>query len=171
MRREFGGSPGLADQPRVPNAHEVRLVTARIWNWIAKQINTPFVLTVEDDVIPVPSVIELLMDSMEGHVYSVAAPYKSKHHDGYVAFRYSYSLERFVSAEPPGESDDQVECVIGNGFGCALIRREAFQKSLITYQHPIPDFDRRFYAALAGADRLKRGALVDWSIECEHLER
>lgn len=176
-RAEAVALPGLADVPRDNGStlDAVRMAAARIYNRLAREVNGHYVLTLEDDVIPPNDVIERLLRGFDHHVASVAAPYPSRFHKGYVAWTAGRQIieERPVPALDVATDDDgepvlryaQVE---GNGFGCTLFRVDVFREALFTArQQPYVDFDPAFY------ERLKATGLqakVCWDAECQHLE-
>ena len=115
---------------------------------------------IEDDVIPPNNAAELLFRGFDEHTATVAGPYRSRFHDGYVAWRSGRDIIR--------ERGDGVEAIEGNGFGCTLFRTDVLREALFTCrQPPYVDFDPAFY------ERLKSTGLkvkLCWEAECEHLE-
>lgn len=156
------GAPGLADQERrgqVAVQNAVRLAAATIYNHLARQVKTSFVWIVEDDVIPPDNAAELLLQGFDQQTASVAGPYRSRYHDGYVAWTQGRNI---IKASASG-----VQVVEGNGFGCVMLRGNVLQESLFTCRQPPYDFDPAFY------ERLKPTgyqAKLHWEAECEHLE-
>ena len=175
-RSESVAMPGLADAPRDngQTLDAVRIAAARIYNRLAREVTGHYVLTLEDDVIPPNDVIERLLRGFDHNVASVAAPYPSRFHKGYVAWTAGRQLieERPAPATEPSTSDSgepnlrfaQVE---GNGFGCTLFRSDVVREALFTArQQPYVDFDPAFY------ERLKSTGLQSklcWDAECQHL--
>jgi glycosyltransferase involved in cell wall biosynthesis/SAM-dependent methyltransferase len=175
-RTETVATPGLADAPRDNGAtlDAVRMAAARIYNRLAREVTGHYVLTLEDDVIPPNDVIERLLRGFDHNVASVAAPYPSRFHKGYVAWAAGRQLieERPSPAAAPSTTDSgepnlhfaQIE---GNGFGCTMFRSAVFREALFTArQQPYVDFDPAFY------DRLKSTGLqakLCWDAECQHL--
>jgi len=159
---EAVAEPGLADADRrLPEVQDaVRMAAARIYNRIARDVTGTFLWIVEDDVIPPNNAAELLLQGFDHTTASVAGPYPSRFHDGYVAWTSGREIIR--------ERGDGVETIEGNGFGCTLFRADVFQESLFTCrQPPYVDFDPAFY------ERLKATGLqakVCWDAECQHLE-
>jgi len=160
---ETVAAAGLADlDRRDPSiADAVRFAAARIYNRLAREATGNFVLTIEDDVLPPPHVIEALLRAFDHETASVAAPYLSRFHDGYVAWRDGRTI-----IEQRGSG---IEAIEGNGFGCTMLRAEALRSAVFTaVQPPYVDFDPAFY------QRLKRTGLkakVRWDVECQHLEK
>ncbi|GIX05063.1 MAG: hypothetical protein KatS3mg114_0932 [Planctomycetaceae bacterium] len=176
-RAEAVATPGLADAPRDNGAtlDAVRMAAARIYNRLAREVTGHYVLTLEDDVIPPNDVIERLLRGFDHNVASVAAPYPSRFHKGYVAWTAGRQIieERPVPAldvatDDEGEPFLRYTQVEGNGFGCTLFRVDVFREALFTArQQPYVDFDPAFY------ERLKATGLqakVCWDAECQHLE-
>lgn len=175
-RTEAVATPGLADAPRDNGTtlDAVRMAAARIYNRLAREVTGHYVLTVEDDVIPPNDVIERLLRGFDHNVASVAAPYPSRFHKGYVAWTAGRQLieERPAPATESSTPDSgkpilrfaQVE---GNGFGCTMFRSDVFREALFTArQQPYVDFDPAFY------ERLKSTGLqakLCWDAECQHL--
>lgn len=153
------GLKGLADLPRREHATAVRQAMCRIYNWMAQQIGTEYVLVIEDDVIPPADVADRLLRSFGERVASVAAPFRARMHHGYVAWR---KLGQNILEPGTG-----VERIRGNGFGCVMLRRSVLNMTRFTCTHPkTSDFDPAFYEWLAETEFT---TLIDWSLECEHL--
>ena len=154
--------PGLADAPRDngETLDAVRLAAARIYNRLAREATGEFAWVIEDDVIPPNNAAELLLRGFDEHTATAAGPYRSRFHDGYVAWRCGRDIIR--------ERGDGVETIEGNGFSCTLFRTERLREALFTCrQPPYVDFDPAFY------ERLKATGLkvkLCWDAECEHLE-
>jgi hypothetical protein len=85
FRRQVG-VPGLADKPRAESVSAVRRSMARIYNELARSVTTPFVWILEDDVFPEPGICEQLIRGFDTRTASVSAPYRSRFHNGYVAW-------------------------------------------------------------------------------------
>ncbi len=152
------GEAGLADKPRDDYCDAVRLVCARIYNRMVREIVTPFVLVLEDDIIPPPGVIDRLLRAMDQRTGAVGVPYRSRLHGDYVAWN--------------DEGDhlhggEGVEAIGGCGFGCLLLRRSVLLGETLSYGFgEPPDFDPAF------CRRLRRNGWtikIDWSQECRHL--
>jgi len=136
------------------------MAAARIYNRLAREATGVFVWVIEDDVIPPNDAAERLLRAYDENTASVAGPYRSRFHDGYVAWRNG----RDIIAER-GEGTETIE---GNGFGCTVFRTEVLREALFTCrQPPHVDFDPAFYERLKST-RLK--AKLCWDAECQHLE-
>ncbi|QEH33014.1 UDP-Glc:alpha-D-GlcNAc-diphosphoundecaprenol beta-1,3-glucosyltransferase WfgD [Aquisphaera giovannonii] len=149
--------PGLADLPRGPNSAAVRLACARIYNQMARDVTTPFVLVVEDDILPPPGVIERLLRAFDRETAAVGAPYRSR------------GLGHYVAWDDEGEhlpGGEGVAAIGGCGFGCLLIRTSVLRDATFSYGYAEPiDFDPAF------CRRLRRDGWtikMDWSQECAH---
>ena len=125
--------------------------------------------------IPPNDVIERLLRGFDHNVASVAAPYPSRFHKGYVAWTAGRQIIEKRPLPPiedttgeDGEPFLRYAQVEGNGFGCTLLRVDVFRDAVFTArQQPYVDFDPAFY------ERLKTTNLqakVCWDAECQHLE-
>ncbi len=151
------GAPGLADRPRGEHLAEVRRACSRIYAGLAVEVATPFVLIVEDDVIPPTDVIEALLRCLDPGTDAVAAPYRARQHPAYVVWDHE---------EVNLGGGRGVQEVGGSGFGCLLLRRDVLEELRPPGPDDPPDIDRTF------GRRLRRGLRsykVDWSRECQHL--
>lgn len=158
--RQAVGEPGLADQERRRRADvqdRCREAMCRIYNRFARQVSGDFVWIVEDDVLPPLDGAEHLLRAFDEETASVAGPYPSPYHEGYVAWTEGHKLIR-----RRGEGVQEVE---GNGFGCVMLRGEILRKAVFTCrQPPHADFDPAFYARLS-EDWI---AKLCWACHCEH---
>ncbi len=153
------GFPGLADDNRREKeiAHQVRLAMARIYNRMNRLVDTSYVWILEDDVIPPDDVCCRLLNSFDPQTVSVAAPYRSRYHEGFVVWK-----EFGRSIMQPGTNQ---EVVNGNGFGCTILRASYLRNKIFTAHHEYPDFDIAFYRRLQKSGFL---AKVDWSCLAHH---
>jgi hypothetical protein len=134
---------------------------ARIYNRLGREATGNFILVIEDDVIPPVNVAENLLRGFDEYTGTVAAPYRSRYHDGYVAWR---DGRQIISER--GRSGFEV--VSGNGFGCTMFRGNLLREALFTAkQPPYLDFDPAFYARL---NKSGLSAKLCWDVECQHLE-
>lgn len=155
------GPPRLADDNRREEEiqQSVRQAMARIYNRLTREVTTEYVWILEDDILPPDDVCQQLLLGFDGKTASVAAPYRSRYHQGYCAWQ-----EGYHSIMEPGEG---LQTIAGNGFGCTIVRGSLLRQSVFTSQADPPDFDLAFYT------RLKQTGLqarIDWSCECEHRE-
>ena len=151
---------GVADADRRENKTAVQQAMTRIYNRMVADLGTEYALIVEDDVIPPADVVERLLRSMGTDVASVAAPYKSRFHAGYVVWGRDW---RTFAKRGRG-----VERIGGNGFGCTLIRRSVFRHAAFTHAAETGDFDWNVYYWLARHAGGQFQALLDWSCEAAH---
>lgn len=155
------GPPRLADDNRRQEEiqQSVRQAMARIYNRLAREVTTEYVWILEDDILPPDDVCQQLLLGFDGNTASIAAPYRSRFHQGFCAW-----VDQYQCFQEPGEG---LQTITGNGFGCTIIRGSLLRQSVFTSQSDPPDFDLAFYT------RLKQTGLqarVDWSCECEHRE-
>ncbi len=136
------------------------MAAARIYNRLAREVIGTFLWIVEDDVIPPANAAELLLCGFDSTTASVAGPYHSRFHEGYVAWTAGREI---ITQRGTGTT-----VVEGNGFGCTMFRTDLFRDALFTArQQPYVDFDPAFY------ERLKSTGLqakLCWEAECRHLE-
>jgi glycosyltransferase involved in cell wall biosynthesis len=160
-RRLSVGPVGLADQPRHETVEEVRAAVRRVYAAMVQMVETPYVLVVEDDVIPPPGVIDGLLRSMDRDVAMVAAPYPARNDTtSYVC----WTLDGYRSiADLKGRGVFEAKVT---GFGCSLIRRCVLQgETFASDPGDPPEYDIAFCL------RLRRAGwriLVDSAFECEH---
>jgi hypothetical protein len=151
--------PGLADRPRGPNSAAVRLACARIYNQMAREVTTPYVLVVEDDILPPLGVIDRLLHALDRDTAAVGAPYRARVLGHYVAW------DETGEHLPGGEGTMTIG---GCGFGCVLLRASILRDATFSYGFSEPiDFDPAF------CRRLRRDGWtikIDWSQECAHRE-
>lgn len=153
------GVRGLADADRLTAATDVRKAMARIYNFLRAELTTDFVWILEDDILPPPDVARQLLMQFDETTASVAAPYRSRFHSGFVVWD-----ERQNSIQ---NAPDGVTTVGGNGFGCAMVRAEVFSNTAFSHAVRMPDFDKAVYRSI-GLTGLK--SKVNWEVECRHLE-
>ncbi len=152
--------PGLADRPRLSSAEAVNLACARIYNRVAREVTTPFVLIVEDDILPPVGVIERLLRAMDRRTAAVAAPYRSRFHDAYVAW--DDRTRHFYGGEG-------VQSIGGCGFGCLLVRRAALAGETFLF-----GFDEHYWFDHAFSRRVRLAGWtikMDWTQECIHRDQ
>ena len=157
-RAEVVAEPGLADQPRGERLGDVHLACARIYNRMAREVATPYVLVVEDDIVPPLGVIDRLLRAFDPGTAAVSAPYRSRFHDDTIVWNeWGANLSGGGGVQP----------VEGTGFGCILLRAEVLARATFHYGDGEPhDFDRAFSRRLRQAWWTIK---VDWSQECRHL--
>ena len=156
--RKSLGPATLADQPRLKSVTNVRCSMARIYNFLKTELTTELVWVLEDDILPPLDVARRLLEHFDERTGSVAAPYRSRFHDGYVAW-----YGAVVSFTEPQVG---VTKVGGNGFGCTIVRSGLIRNTTFSHAHRPPDCDRAFYAGLWGKGHT---AKVNWDVECLHF--
>jgi Glycosyl transferase family 2 len=152
------GEPGLADFPRAEVVNAVRRTMARIYNFLARSVQSSFVWVLEDDINPPLDVCEQLLREFDATTGSVSAPYRSRYHDGFVAWDH---FGRKVV-----QDGNAVQTIGGNGFGCVLIRGELLSERVFSGSPPNADFDHDFYANLRCSNWK---AKIHWGVEAKHL--
>jgi glycosyltransferase involved in cell wall biosynthesis len=152
------GDQGLADRPRREHANAVRAACARIYARLARELATPWVMVVEDDVVPPPGIIERLMRAMDKDTALAAAPYRSRYHDAFVCWNDTFQ------SYPGGVGVAEVG---GAGFGCTLIRRAVLMgETFSSSPDESADFDIAFCARLRNQGwKIK----ADWTQQPIHL--
>ena len=147
------GIAGLADFPRSDVVDAVRRSMARIYNLLARSVDTPFVWILEDDVFPPADICEQLLRSFDARTGSVAAPYRSRYHSGFVVWnQHGHSIM---------EKGTGLSTVGGNGFGCVILRSEFLTRQVFVASAPNPDFDHAFYAQMRMSEWV---AKVRWDL-------
>ncbi|MDB4733095.1 hypothetical protein OAF42_01495 [Planctomicrobium sp.] len=132
----------MADEERrgqVAVQNAVRLAAATIYNHLARHIQTVFVWTVEDDVIPPDNAVELFLQGFNQDAASVAGPHRSRYHDGYLIWTKGHNIIE------PGNG---VQVVEGIGFGYVMLCGNVLKESLFTCRQPPYDFEPAFYQRL-----------------------
>jgi glycosyltransferase involved in cell wall biosynthesis len=161
MRCDSGEPPGKADEDRRDDSirRSVQRSVARIYNRMAREVTTEYVLTIEDDVLPPVGVVEMLLRAFGPSTASVAAPLKSRYHNGYLHW---YLPKRICTEEGAG-----VEDVAGNGFGCTVLRKSVLKDTVFTSnpQFCSGDFDGSFYERIPEWEKK-----VHWDCKCIHGE-
>lgn len=153
------GTPGLADVDRLEFVTDVRMAMARIYNLLRSELKTDYVWILEDDILPPPDVASRLLQQFDERTASVAAPYRSRFHEGYVVWDRKQTTFR--------TAPDGVTSVGGNGFGCVILRAEVLRRTAFSHAVRIPDFDKAVYRSLGLTGLTSK---VNWDAECEHLD-
>ncbi|HEY2251508.1 MAG TPA: glycosyltransferase [Planctomycetaceae bacterium] len=158
------GEPGLADDNRREKAvhRAVQGAMPRIYNRLAREATTEYILVVEDDILPPADVAERLLRGFDDVTASVSALYASRFRPGYVAW--DSHGRNFLAADVDGRP---VVTVGGNGFGCVMLRRSVLRETVFQHALPTGDYDPNFYHWLT---RTKWQARLDCRILCEHRD-
>src|SRR5690606_15171187 len=111
---------GLADMPRKDEATKALIEPAmcRIWNRLRQCVDTPWVWTLEDDIIPPDDVVRQLLWCMTPSVGCVTSPYKSRFHDGYIGQEIGEDGQSRRMRPPETGTTSPFEAA---GFGCLLM--------------------------------------------------
>lgn len=152
------GLPRLADRDRTSYVDEVARATARIYSAVARESETEFIWTLEDDVIPPDDAYERLIAGFDPNCASVSGVYRARNGRTYSVWS---SGNRLISLAGTG-----LQVVEGNGLGCAVLRRNALQDAAMAVSSDRTYFDASFYKRLKTTGM---HAKVDWSVECQHL--
>ena len=152
------GLPRLADRDRTTYVDEVARATARIYSTAARESDTEFIWTLEDDVIPPDEAYERLISGFDLGCASVSGVYRARNGRTYSVWN---SGNRLVSLGGTG-----LQMVEGNGLGCAVLRRHVLQDVAKAIASERTSFDAAFYKLLKSTGMT---AKVDWSVECQHL--
>lgn len=161
VRYDAGEKAGVADDDRRDDSvrHSVQRAVARIYNKMAREISTEYVLTIEDDVLPPLNVAETLLRSFDPSTVSVCAPLESRYHEGY--------LHWYPPKEICTKKGEGVEEIGGNGFGCTMLRGSVLKNTVFTSNPNFcnGDFDGSFYARIPEWKKK-----VNWDCDCIHGE-
>ena len=161
VRFSTGEPLGVADKDRREHQvyRSVQRAVGRIYNAMKSMVETPYVWIVEDDVVPPNDCCERLLREYSDDVVSVSAAIPSRYHEGFIVHRHApLNLDHT-------QGGAGVEKVVGNGFGCVIIRREALKDEVFRFDPEFGngDYDVAFYK------RLKTGKkLVNWDVLCQH---
>lgn len=159
---DVGETSGQADRDRRDDSirHSVQRSVARIYNKMAREIATEYVFTLEDDVLPPADVIYTLMQGFDPSTASVAAPLRSRYHNGYLHWKWPKEI-----CVDPGSG---IEEIAGSGFGCTIIRGSVLKDTVFTSNPKFcnGDFDGSFYQRLSPWK-----AKVHWNCPCIHGEQ
>ncbi|MBI1349392.1 glycosyltransferase [bacterium] len=154
-------SQGLADQDRRIHAdavQEVQRVVPSIYNQLAPLSETEYLLIIEDDILPPTTVIQGLLQGMDGDVAAVSGVYRSR-----------YEPERFVAWVPGPQHLRQrnfgIQDIGGSGFGCLLLRRSVLSEIPLHHGGPTGNYDHSFAETVA--ERGLRWRL-HWGVPCQH---
>jgi len=160
IQLNVGQRSGMADEDRHDQTvcADVREIVARIYTRMRMEVTTEFVWIVEDDVIPPDDACDRLLQGMTFDSASISGSYQSRYHDQYDA-----QTLKFEHYKTPGEGVVKIGC---NGFGCVILRKSILNQAPITNIADTSDYDVNFYKWLT---RRPYRALIDWSVECDHL--
>ena len=156
--RRTVGDEGLANGDyRDPDTR--RKVVRAMWQIYddLPRLDTEYILTLEDDVVPPDDVIDRLMRRFDHDVFSVCSPYRG---------RWGHWMTWRVTGPCDTEPLTGLQPTTGNGFGCCLMRRSVLQRWAIGPYNGIPDYDMALYQRLKDEGQWK--ALVDWDCRSIH---
>ena len=157
-----GERPGAADEDRRDEQvkHRVQRAVARIYNLMAREVTTPYVWILEDDVFPPAACCEQLLRGFSPSVVAVAAVVPSRIQNHYLHWGVNRSRSNV-----PGKGFEEIQ---GSGFGCPILRREVLKNEVFTFDPSFcnGDYDVSFYTRLDGGK-----CLVNWDVLCQHGSR
>lgn len=153
--------PGLADADRHQHAvyRDVQQAMPRLYATLRRAVTTPFVMIVEDDILPPLDAIAKLIMACDPWTPSVSGAYRSRFQKELILWREDGAL-----VDKPGVG---VERVGGNGFGCVLFRTSVLQRIPLHHAGSHGDFDRNFYDDLHAYDS-RWTPKVHWDVLCDH---
>lgn len=163
------GKPCLEDENRANSPLtelEVQTVVAAINNRMLREIQTEFVLSLENDVFPDPlDAIERLLRGFDNpNVAAVTGAYRQRYEPQ--AWTVWGSMPANGRPLLPAESGRGVQPIYGSGFGCLMLRASQVKDEVITGRTAVSGYyDADWF------DRLqKRGRQVrcNWDVRCEH---
>jgi glycosyltransferase involved in cell wall biosynthesis len=152
----FPDTWGLADRPRAedPQVQQaVALMVPRLYQFAFQRCGTEYLLTVEDDILPPLDALDRLFDAMAPDVAAVSGAYR-----GRFAFPFCFAPEKTawgVGREP----------VDACGFGCLLLRRSAWQQSVLHCGGRTDWYDFNFGYRMR---ELGWRLIADWEVRCLH---
>jgi len=153
----------IADMDRYDQAvfEQVQAIMPRLYNRVIQSVDTEYLLTIEDDVLPPADVISRLMDSMAEDVAAVTGVVPGRYKDqGFLAWRNGKGDYRTIAELGRG-----VEQIAGSGFGCCLHRASIMKQIPLHSGPPTGNFDQAYFDSVSYT---QRRILIDWSIQCLH---
>ncbi len=162
LYRQAVGMPGLADAPRIDHIEVVMQACARIYGRMTRELDTAYLVVVEDDERPPANLIDRLLRSMDEHTAAVSGLYRSRLQSagGYVAW-----MNRARNGEPIWPAPGPPVDVGGTGFGAILLRRCFLKGETFESRPGDSDYYDVAYAQRMGAAgwrwKLDAGCLVD----------
>ena len=161
LYRQSVGAERLAELPRRAHESAVTLACQRLYARMARELATPYVLVVEDDVVPPPDALARLFESLDSRTAAVSGAYLGRHALPPALVAWSGGGAVPIAAREP-------LAVSGSGFGCLLLRRavlagETFATGTGGRSHW---YDHAFGARVAA-----RGLrwVLDPRVRCAHL--
>lgn len=160
------GSGGLEDVCRYDRSVEDRVQTAvaAIYNRMLREVNSEFVLVLEDDVFPETlDAIEFLLRGFDENTAGVSGAYQQRYYPfGWTAFLVAGESPKLVPSKGTG-----VQKVAGTGFGCLMLRMSQVRDVVIAGNTSVS----RYYDADWWPRITAKGLTVkvDWRVTCEHV--
>lgn len=144
----------------------VQTAVAAIYNRMFHEVNTEYILTLEDDVFPHRlDAIEQLSRCVEQDTAAVTGAYQQRYYpNGWTVFQ---SIPANGRPQLQVAKGSGVQNIMGTGFGCLLIR-----KSQVEHEVLVGNGERSIYYDAAWFERLAkqgRRCRINWDVECEHV--
>jgi glycosyltransferase involved in cell wall biosynthesis len=165
----FGHTPDSLIRGRVRNTRDAQyfyeMAVVYAYNTLLTTCDTELVLILEDDVIPSPSTLRQMLETLTPQASAVVAHYPC-HLQGYSMV---WTVGRDGSHTHVPERRSGIEEVGGSGFGCSLIRMADLREEPI--RTSVRSLPPRWYDHIA-FDRLRRRGpvLCNWDVEVEHVK-
>ena len=145
---------GLADKNRHNTEEAVNYAVVRLYNRAVSECQTPYMLFIEDDVLPhhpPQETLDQLAGGMAGQVAAVSGVYTSRYTGQHSAFTKGIGKGLTpVTEDVLAGSPDYIP-VIGSGFGLLLARTHVLKKSPMSVTPTEPWYDPRLWRILKGA--------------------
>ena len=163
LSRSFQQFAGIADQPRNTCFAVVNKIMLQIYTIAKLQACGDELFIVEDDVIPPENAYRQLRQSLQPDVFSVSGVYRVRDYE-------YWTIWRDLNQKLITQAGTGIEQVQATGFGCLLTRTADFRATpLIWAPRPTIDpnwpwgYDMEFFSRVEGK------ILVDWGVQCQHL--
>lgn len=154
----FPDTHGLADENRAASKvaqAQVGVIVPRLFQRAFLHAVGEYIMSVEDDILPPLDAISRLMDSMAPDVAAVSGIYQ-----GRFAYRYCINPQ-------PKRFGSGVVNIDASGFGCLLLRKSAWQQTVLTNAARYEWYDWNYGLRIK---ELGWKYKLDWSVECLHQD-
>jgi glycosyltransferase involved in cell wall biosynthesis len=109
------------------SAYLYEMAVVRAYNVLQSTCTTPLALTLEDDIIPEPGTLQMMLKAMDEKTVAVVAPYRCPVQGYYIVWEKRDDGQIVHFTEKPSGTGD----VGGSGFGCSLFRMHALRRQPI----------------------------------------